>query len=106
MFVTWQKKIKLCKVSDGTRVVVKVLGILDTLLWARLSKRMEKHTPKPCATFSTERIVALWSVNKIFLESYDFAATNFMAQKLAKYFVIRQFWVRVASHHRLPLCYL
>jgi hypothetical protein len=40
--------------------------------------------PKPCAffvrkkytTFSAERIVALQSVNNIFLESYDFAASR------------------------------
>jgi hypothetical protein len=43
---------------------------------------MEKYTPnrarffvrKKYITFSTVRIVALWSVNKIFPESYDFAA--------------------------------
>jgi hypothetical protein len=42
---------------------------------------MEKYTPncerifvrKKYTTFSTEQIVALWSANKIFLESYDFA---------------------------------
>jgi hypothetical protein len=43
---------------------------------------MDKYTPngvrffvrKKYTTFSTERIVALRSVNKIFPESYDFAA--------------------------------
>jgi hypothetical protein len=53
-----------------------------TLLWARLSMGMEKYTPnrahffvrKKLTTFSTERIVALRSVKKIFPESYDFAA--------------------------------
>jgi hypothetical protein len=43
---------------------------------------MEKYTPnrarffvrKKYTTFSTEQIVALRSVNKIFPESYDFAA--------------------------------
>jgi hypothetical protein len=42
--VTWQREVKLCKVCDGMRV----LGIFDTLLWARLCKGMEKYTPKPC----------------------------------------------------------
>jgi hypothetical protein len=41
---------------------------------------MEKIYPKPCAkkytTFSTERIVALWCVNEIVQESYDFAASS------------------------------
>jgi hypothetical protein len=44
---------------------------------------MEKYTPNRArfsvrekyTTFSTVRTVALRSVNKIFLESYDFAAT-------------------------------
>jgi hypothetical protein len=44
---------------------------------------MEKYTPnrarffvrKKYTTFSTEQIVALQSVNKSFLESYDFAAS-------------------------------
>jgi hypothetical protein len=35
-----------------------------------------------------------------------FWGPNFMAQKHVKYFVIRQFWVCFASHHRLALCYL
>ena len=43
---------------------------------------MEKYTSnyanffvrKKYTTFSTEQIVALWSVNKIFPESYNFAA--------------------------------
>jgi hypothetical protein len=45
---------------------------------------MKKNTPncarffvcKKYTTFSTERIVPLRSVNKIFPESYDFAAIN------------------------------
>jgi hypothetical protein len=45
---------------------------------------MEKYTPnrahffmcKKYTTFSTERIVALRSVDKIFLENYDFAAIH------------------------------
>jgi hypothetical protein len=40
---------------------------------------MEKYTPnlaQEIHNFSTERIVALQSVNKIFPESYDFAANN------------------------------
>jgi hypothetical protein len=48
---------------------------------------MEKYTPnrarfflrKKYTTFSTERIVALRSVNKIFPESYDFAASILVA---------------------------
>jgi hypothetical protein len=47
-----------------------------------LCMEMEKYTPnrarffvrKKYATFSTDRIVALRSVSKIFPESYDFAA--------------------------------
>jgi hypothetical protein len=47
-----------------------------------LSMEMEKYTPNRAhffvrnkyTTFSTERIVALRSVNNIFPESYDFAA--------------------------------
>jgi hypothetical protein len=54
----------------------------DTLLWVKLCMGMGKNTPfrarffvrKKYATFSTERIVAPRSVNKIFPESYDFAA--------------------------------
>jgi hypothetical protein len=73
----------ICKFSDGTRVVGKCLRIFfDTLLLVRSCMGMEKYTPyrarffvrKKYTTFSTERIVALRSVNKIFPESYDFAA--------------------------------
>jgi hypothetical protein len=72
------------KVSDGTRIVGKCL--FDTLLWVRLCMGMEKYTPnrarffvrKKYTTFSTERIVALRSVNKIFPERYDFAARKFL----------------------------
>jgi hypothetical protein len=55
----------------------------DTLLWVKLCRGMEKYTSlrarffvrkKYNTTFNTERIVALRSVNKIFPESYDFAA--------------------------------
>jgi hypothetical protein len=54
------------------------------LLWVKLCMGMEKYTPfrarffvrKKYTTFSTERIVALRSVNKIFQESYDFAASK------------------------------
>jgi hypothetical protein len=54
----------------------------DTLLWGRLCMGMEKYAPnrarfferKKYTTFCTERIVALWSVNKIFQDSYGFAA--------------------------------
>jgi hypothetical protein len=60
------------KVSDGSRVEVKWFrSDFDTLLLGKLYMYMgmEKYT-----TFSTKRIVALRSVNKIFPESYDFAA--------------------------------
>jgi hypothetical protein len=67
----------ICTVSDGTRV-----EYFDTLHWGRLCMGMEKYTPnrarffvlKKYTTFSTERIVALRSVNKIFPGSDDFAA--------------------------------
>jgi hypothetical protein len=57
----------------------------DTLLWVRLYMGMKKHTPnrarffvrKKYTTFSSEQIVALRSVNKIFPESYDFAAKKY-----------------------------
>jgi hypothetical protein len=56
----------------------------DTLLWVRLCMGMKKHTPnrarffvrKKYTTFSTERIVAVLSVNKIFPESYEFTAST------------------------------
>jgi hypothetical protein len=43
--VKWQREVKLCKVSDGTRVVGKSLRNF----LSRLRKGMEKYTPKPCA---------------------------------------------------------
>jgi hypothetical protein len=56
----------------------------DTLLWVRLYMAVEKYNPnrvrffvrKKYTIFSSERIVALRSVNKIFPESYDFAANS------------------------------
>jgi hypothetical protein len=39
--VTWQREVKLCKVSDGTIIVGKVLEILVTLLLVRLFMRIE-----------------------------------------------------------------
>jgi hypothetical protein len=72
----------ICKVSDGMRVVGKCLrNILIPCfgagyVWGWI------NIPKPCAfsraqeIFSTERIVALRSVNKIFPESYDFTAKH------------------------------
>jgi hypothetical protein len=74
------------KVRNGMSAVGKCLRIFFyTLLWVRLCMGMEKYTPnrarffvrKKYTTFSTVRIVALRSVNKIFTESYDFAARLF-----------------------------
>jgi hypothetical protein len=74
-----------CKVGDGTRFVGKCLrDFFYTLLWVRLCMGMEKCTPnrarffvrKKYTTFSTEQIVPLRSVNKIFPESYNFAANS------------------------------
>jgi hypothetical protein len=86
----------ICKVSDSTKVAGKCLKeFFDTLLWVRLCMGMEKYTPirahffmrKKYTTFSTERIVALPSVNKIFPESYDFAA-NFTVYTNGNAFII------------------
>jgi hypothetical protein len=74
------------KVSDGTSAVGKCRrNLLIPCFWSDLG--MEKYTCTPnrarffmrkkCTTFSTARIVALRSVNRIFSESYDFAATLF-----------------------------
>jgi hypothetical protein len=55
---------------------------------------IKKYTPdcarffmrKKYTTFSTERIEALWSVNnKIFPESYDFAANLFAPKTIYKF---------------------
>jgi hypothetical protein len=78
--VTWQREVKLCKVSDGTKVVGKCLrnflipcfGLDCVCEWRNIPLTVcKKYT-----TFSTEQIIALWSVKKIFPESYDFAATG------------------------------
>jgi hypothetical protein len=77
-FVTLQREVKLCKVSDGTKVVGKCLknflipcfGSGRVLEW----RNIPQTVPKKYTTFSTERIIAFRSVNKIFRESYDFAA--------------------------------
>ena len=64
----------------------------DTLFWGRLRMGMDKYTPnrarffvcKKYTTFSTERVVALRSVNKIFSESYDFTASSNKAKNVQK----------------------
>jgi hypothetical protein len=65
----------ILKLSDCMSAVENVLGFFDILLWVRLCMGMEKYTPKSARFLCTVRIVALRSVNKIFQESYDFAAT-------------------------------
>jgi hypothetical protein len=63
----------ICKVSDGTRVVGKCLGIFWYLALGQVMYGNREIYPKPWAfflvqgiyNFSTERIVALRSVNKI-----------------------------------------
>jgi hypothetical protein len=75
------KEVKLCKVSDGTRVVGKYLGkFLIPCFGSRCVwewRNIPQTVRKKFTTFSTERILALRSVNKIFPESYDFAAYDF-----------------------------
>jgi hypothetical protein len=76
--VTWQREIKLSKVSDGTKVVGKCLMnfLIPCFRWDYVWewRNIPQTMRKKYTTFTTEGIVALWSVNKIFLESYDFAA--------------------------------
>jgi hypothetical protein len=73
----------ICKVSDDTRVVGKCLSnVLIPRFGSGCVWNWRKNTPnrarffvrKKYTTFSTDRIVALRS-NKIFPESYDFAAS-------------------------------
>jgi hypothetical protein len=67
------------KVSDGTSAVGKCLRNLlipcfgSDCVWEW--RNIPQTVRKKYTTFSTVRIVALWSVNKIFPESYDFAAS-------------------------------
>jgi hypothetical protein len=74
--VTWQKEVKHCKVSDGTRVVGKCHRnfLIPCCVWEW--RNILQTVCKKYKTFSTERIVALRSVNKIFPGSYNFAATS------------------------------
>jgi hypothetical protein len=78
--VTWQREVKLCKVSDGARVVGKCLrNFLIPRFWSACVwkwRNVPQTARKKYTFFSTERIVALRSVNKNFPESYDFAATS------------------------------
>jgi hypothetical protein len=73
----------ICKISDATREVGKYLGnFFGYLDLGEVGYKNEEIYPNMCvffvrkkyATFTIERIVALRSVNKIFPESYDFAA--------------------------------
>jgi hypothetical protein len=86
MFGHVAKGNQLCKVSNGTKVVGKCLtnflipcfGSGCVWEWRNISQTVRKKY----TTFSAERIVALRSVNKIFPESYNFAAkkeNTFMA---------------------------
>jgi hypothetical protein len=84
--VTWQREVNLCKVSDGTRIVGKCLKNFSIpCFWSACVWKWENVPPTVCkkyTTCNTERIVALRSVNKIFAESYDFAATEFLLRKI------------------------
>ena len=53
-----------------------VLGIFWYLALSQVLYGNEEIYPKPCVFFRAQEIVALWSVKKIFPESYDFAATQ------------------------------
>ena len=75
----------ICNVIDGMRVVVKCLGYIlipcfgAGCVWGWRStgytlNRAYFFVRKKYTTFSTERIVALRSLNKIFPESYNFTA--------------------------------
>jgi hypothetical protein len=74
----------ICEVSDGTRVVVKCLrnilipsfGAGCVWGWRNIPQKCAFFVRKKYTTFSTEQIVALRSVNKIYQESYDFAANT------------------------------
>jgi hypothetical protein len=77
--VTWQREVKVCKVSDSTTVVSKCLRNFlipcfeSDFVWKW--RNIPLTVRKKYTTFSTERIVALRSVTNIFQESNDFAAT-------------------------------
>jgi hypothetical protein len=83
--VTWQREVKLCKVSDGTRVVGKCHRsfLIRCFGSGKKSGRGWRNIPltvrKNYTTFSTEQIMTLRSVNKIFPESYDFAASMYVS---------------------------
>jgi hypothetical protein len=72
----------ICKVSDGTRVVGKCLTNFLYIALRHVGHGNGESYPKPCTffvrkkytTFCTEQIVVLWSVNKLFPESYYFGA--------------------------------
>jgi hypothetical protein len=78
MFGPRQREVNLCKVSDGTKVVGKCLRnffipcLGSGCVWEL--RNIPQTVRKKYTTLSTERIVALRSINKIFPESYDFAA--------------------------------
>jgi hypothetical protein len=78
--VTWQREVKLCKVIEDTRVVGKCLrnnlipciGSGCVPEWMNIPQTVRKKIQN----FNTKWIVALRSVNKIFPESYNFAASR------------------------------
>jgi hypothetical protein len=80
MFGLVAREVKLCKVSDGTRVVGKCLiDFLIPCFWSGCVyewRNIPQIVGKKYTTFSIDRIVALRSVIKIFQESYDFAAIS------------------------------
>jgi hypothetical protein len=93
--VTWYTEVKLCKVSDGTKVVGKCLRNFlipffgSGCVWGW--RNIQQTVRKKYTSFRTIRTVALQSVNKIFPESYDFAA-NKMADILPKQHILWNFF--------------
>jgi hypothetical protein len=47
--VTWQREVKLCKVSDGTKIVGKLLTIFLYLALGQVVYGNGEIYPKPCA---------------------------------------------------------
>jgi hypothetical protein len=72
--VTWEREIKFCKVSNGTRVVGKCLTNFWHFDFGQVAYRNREIYPKPCARNTQLLALNESSVNKIFPESYDFAA--------------------------------
>jgi hypothetical protein len=76
------------KVSDSTSPIGKCLrNFLIPIVYGNgeiYPNRARFFVRKKYTTFSTVRIVALRSVNKIFPESYDFAARDGVGKKPGK----------------------